>query len=73
MKSESLGRRLGHALAMLLGPMVGDAVRASYAAKYGICRSCARPLAGASPSQICESCHASEVLSAMGGEKGGDA
>ncbi len=53
---------------------LGDLVRAHYAAEHGTCATCARPLSGPSPSQLCEPCHVAQVLAAgLVGDAGGDA
>ncbi len=59
---RALGSAIGTALAKASPAAVGDAVRAHYAAKFGVCRTCQAPLGGESPEQICEPCHAAEVL-----------
>lgn len=70
----SIADAIGRALARVLEATGGaDRIRAHYVAEYGVCASCARPLAGAAPSQFCESCHASQVLAGLGGSGGGDA
>jgi hypothetical protein len=73
---DDLGRLLGEGLARLLDsiPGAGDAMRAAFAKKYGVCRVCKAPLGGYSPQQICEPCHAGEVLAqGLGGGPTGDA
>lgn len=72
---RALGAQVGAALARFVDAAGGsDRVRAHYAAKFGTCRRCAAPLGGASPEQICEACHADEVLEqASGGPPPGEA
>lgn len=72
---NAIGAKLGAALARLVDAAGGgDAVRARYAAKFGVCRRCEAPLGGPSPEQICEACHADELLEqASGGPPAGDA
>ena len=53
---------LGAALAKASPAAVGEAVRAHYAAKFGVCGTCREPLGGESPDRICADCHAAEVL-----------
>lgn len=70
---HAAGEKLGLAIARALAP-AGNAIRAAFAARYGKCRVCEAPLAGPSPDQVCEGCHAGEVLGeAMGGGKKGEA
>lgn len=75
-RAHQLGTRIGEALGRLLDPIIGDRLRARYAATFGNCRVCDKPLGGASRDQVCETCHAGELLAlgfAEGIEKGGDA
>lgn len=66
---RALGARLGVALAKLVPPAAAEQIRASYAKRFGVCRVCREPLGGPSPEQICEECHAGEVLGeAIGGD-----
>ena len=60
---ERIGNIIGEALADIAERLgIGDRIRAHYAAKYGACSVCARPLAGPSPSGYCETCHAGAVI-----------
>jgi Zn finger protein HypA/HybF involved in hydrogenase expression len=70
---NGLAAGIGRAIAEALPESLKERIRGSYAAKHGRCRRCKRPLAGASPSQICETCHADELLAHAGGGSGGDA
>lgn len=74
MNAYDIGRGLGAKLAGLLSDKQKEQIRALFVAKFGRCHVCEQPLAGASPSQICEECHAGEVLAAgLGGERKGNA
>jgi hypothetical protein len=71
---ERLGAVIGDALGRVLDPLVGDRLRASYAAHFGVCRTCCAPLCGPSPSQLCSGCHAAHALAAgLGGGPTADA
>jgi hypothetical protein len=71
---NGLGAKLGAALGRALDPLMGDRIRASYAARFGVCRGCAAPLDGPSPTQRCANCHAAEVLArGLGGGPAGNA
>ncbi len=63
---RAVGARVGRALGELCEPVIGDRVRAHYAAAYGVCRRCAAVLTGHSPEQVCEGCHVDEALGAAG-------
>lgn len=62
---EELGRDIADGIERAGLP---DAVRSIFAALFGKCRVCDAPLGGHSPEQICETCHAAEVLRAAMGE-----
>jgi hypothetical protein len=65
---------LSDAIRRALDAAIGDKVRAHYAAKFGTCIDCARPLGGESPSKICVECHAARTLArGLGGSPGADA
>jgi hypothetical protein len=60
---SGFGAAIGRGLAAMVDALgLGDAIRNHYAAKYGKCRVCGAPLGGESPEQICEPCHAGEIL-----------
>jgi hypothetical protein len=67
---RALGTKIGAGLGTAINGLgLGDAIRSLVAAKYGVCRVCKSVLGGASPEQICEECHASEMLAAALGKK----
>lgn len=72
---RAVGESFGAAVAAGIKRLgLGDRVRAHFAARYGTCRVCKEPLAGASPEQVCEGCHADETLGVvLGGAGGADA
>lgn len=73
---EAFGLSLIRAVARgidAVSPGFGARLRAQHAAEHGVCRDCARPLGGPSPSRICTECHAARVLAGLGGNGGGDA
>lgn len=60
---ERIGNIIGNALAGIAERLgIGDRIRAHYAAKYGACLSCNRPLAGPSEWSLCDTCHAGAVI-----------
>ena len=67
---HALGSRIGTALAKASPAAVGEAVRAHYAAKFGVCGTCREPFGGESPDRICADCHAAEVLAEAAAEQG---
>lgn len=75
MTGEEWAARFGDTIGRALDAVgLGDRVRAHYAAEHGVCRDCARPLGGPSPSRICTECHAARVLAqGLGGDEGGEA
>lgn len=71
---KAIGEKFGKALAGLVPESAKKKVRADYVKRFGKCRRCEAPLGGPSPEQICEDCHADEVLEIAGGGKpAGDA
>lgn len=68
-----IGAMIGRALAALVPESMKARIRARYAQRFGTCRRCDAPLSGSSPQQICEPCHADELLERAGGGPGGDA
>lgn len=67
---SALGAEVGRAIAALIPEAAAERLRARYAAKNGVCRTCQQPLAGPSPEQICEECHTDERLGEALGTKG---
>ncbi len=58
MNWHALGARLFTPIAHVINWAVGDRIRAQYAAKFGTCSGCERPLTGPSPDRTCEVCAA---------------
>lgn len=62
-KWQRIGEAFGRGIAEgIKSTGLDDAVRGLFAFVYGKCRMCDQPLGGSSPDQVCETCHASEVL-----------
>jgi len=70
--ATQIGRAMGRFVAAVV-PGFGERLRAQQAEAHGVCRDCARPLGGPSPSRICQECHAARVLAGLGGDTGGHA
>lgn len=71
---QDFGAAIGRMLAGAVERVgLGDRVRAEYAARFGKCRRCEAPLAGPSPEQVCEGCHADEALGSLARDDAPDA
>lgn len=73
MALRDLAAALGRAIGQAMPTALASRIRAHYAATYGTCDRCGVPLAGPSPTQTCEPCHADATMGALlGGVGQGD-
>ena len=70
MTPYEIGYALGSMLGEVFDELAGDKIRADYAAKYGRCEMCEKPLDAPAKPRLCEPCH---VAKCLGGAQGGDA